>query len=108
MGFHHADPHPGNLLRLDGPRLAYIDFGMMGNIENNIRRRACPETSANMLLARLWSRKPPFGWLDLGAGSARIDWEGLVQEPVCMRQHASACGCAVTSGSFALDCHAGA
>lgn len=40
VGFHHADPHPGNLLRLDGARLAYIDFGMMGSIDNNIRRCA--------------------------------------------------------------------
>ena len=36
-----ADPHPGNLLRLPGNRLAYIDFGMMGNIDTNIRRCTC-------------------------------------------------------------------
>jgi len=38
VGFHHADPHPGNLLRLEGGRLGYIDFGMMGNIEGPIRK----------------------------------------------------------------------
>ena len=38
MIHHHADPHPGNLLKtLDG-RLAYIDFGMMGSIEPPVRQ----------------------------------------------------------------------
>ena len=39
-GFHHADPHPGNLLRMSGDRLAYIDFGMMGDIQTGVRRQA--------------------------------------------------------------------
>ncbi len=33
FGFFHADPHPGNLLALSDGRLAYLDFGMMSNIE---------------------------------------------------------------------------
>lgn len=37
-GFYHADPHPGNLLRTADGRLAYLDFGMMGQIDSNIRR----------------------------------------------------------------------
>ncbi len=32
-GFFHADPHPGNLLAMEDGRLAYLDFGMMSNIE---------------------------------------------------------------------------
>jgi predicted unusual protein kinase regulating ubiquinone biosynthesis (AarF/ABC1/UbiB family) len=27
-GFFHADPHPGNLMVLPGPRLAFVDFGL--------------------------------------------------------------------------------
>ncbi len=27
-GFFHADPHPGNLLVLPGPKLAFVDFGL--------------------------------------------------------------------------------
>ncbi len=32
-GFFHADPHPGNLLAMQDGRLAYLDFGMMSNIQ---------------------------------------------------------------------------
>ncbi|BFM40581.1 AarF/ABC1/UbiB kinase family protein [Synechocystis sp. LKSZ1] len=32
-GFFHADPHPGNLLAMADGRLAYLDFGMMSNIQ---------------------------------------------------------------------------
>ncbi|MBT9316578.1 ABC1 kinase family protein [Leptothoe spongobia] len=33
-GFFHADPHPGNLLVTDDGKLAYLDFGMMCNVES--------------------------------------------------------------------------
>lgn len=33
-GFFHADPHPGNMYILDDGRLAYIDFGMIGLIDD--------------------------------------------------------------------------
>lgn len=36
-GFYHADPHPGNLLRTYDGKLAYIDFGMMGEFEEKLR-----------------------------------------------------------------------
>jgi predicted unusual protein kinase regulating ubiquinone biosynthesis (AarF/ABC1/UbiB family) len=32
-GFFHADPHPGNLLAMKDGRLAYLDFGMMSQME---------------------------------------------------------------------------
>ncbi|CAM8885524.1 unnamed protein product [Rhodiola kirilowii] len=36
-GFYHADPHPGNLLRTYDGKLAYLDFGMMGEFEEKRR-----------------------------------------------------------------------
>ncbi len=36
-GFFHADPHPGNVFYLPDNRIAFIDFGMVGRI--NERRR---------------------------------------------------------------------
>lgn len=37
-GFYHADPHPGNLLMTHDGRLAYLDFGMMGHLDKDLRR----------------------------------------------------------------------
>ncbi|XP_059069041.1 uncharacterized aarF domain-containing protein kinase At1g71810, chloroplastic isoform X2 [Cryptomeria japonica] len=36
-GFYHADPHPGNLLRTYDGKLAYLDFGMMGEFNQDLR-----------------------------------------------------------------------
>ncbi|WP_291014812.1 AarF/UbiB family protein [Hydrogenophaga sp.] len=44
-GFFHADPHPGNVFYLDGNRIAFIDFGMVGRLSE--RRR---EELLNLLL----------------------------------------------------------
>lgn len=37
-GYYHSDPHPGNLFKMKTGKLAYIDFGMMGEIQGSIRR----------------------------------------------------------------------
>ncbi|MEH2245794.1 ABC1 kinase family protein [Nostoc sp.] len=34
-GFFHADPHPGNLFAVPDGRMAYIDFGMMDQLEES-------------------------------------------------------------------------
>lgn len=36
-GFYHADPHPGNIFVLDRDIVAFVDFGMMGHLSNELR-----------------------------------------------------------------------
>jgi len=36
-GFFHADPHPGNILLMPDDRIAFLDFGMMGTIDDELR-----------------------------------------------------------------------
>ncbi|GMH43909.1 hypothetical protein BSKO_11843 [Bryopsis sp. KO-2023] len=36
-GFFHADPHPGNLIRTPDGRLAILDFGLMTEVDDNIK-----------------------------------------------------------------------
>jgi ubiquinone biosynthesis protein len=45
-GLYHADPHPGNILVMEGNRLGLLDFGMVGRIDDRLR-----ETIEEMLLA---------------------------------------------------------
>ncbi|MEM9905334.1 MAG: AarF/ABC1/UbiB kinase family protein [Cyanobacteria bacterium P01_D01_bin.44] len=37
FGFFHADPHPGNLFALPDGRMAYIDFGMMDQLDQSMK-----------------------------------------------------------------------
>ena len=39
VGLFHADPHPGNLLLLDGDRVCFLDFGLHGRLDRRQRRR---------------------------------------------------------------------
>jgi ubiquinone biosynthesis protein len=38
-GLFHADPHPGNILVLPGNVVAFVDFGIVGRLERDIRDR---------------------------------------------------------------------
>ena len=38
IGFFHADPHPGNLFRLDDGRICFIDCGMAGRVDEETTR----------------------------------------------------------------------
>ena len=37
-GFFHADLHPGNLIVLPGPKAGFIDLGMVGRFDSELRR----------------------------------------------------------------------
>jgi ubiquinone biosynthesis protein len=63
-GLFHADPHPGNVFYLDGNRIAFIDFGMVGRLSE--RRR---EELLNLLLG-LVERHPQ------AVADVLLDWTG--------------------------------
>ncbi|MDX1929973.1 MAG: AarF/UbiB family protein [Pirellulaceae bacterium] len=48
LGAYHADPHPGNILVVNGNELGLLDFGMVGRIDDRLR-----ESIEEMLLAVL-------------------------------------------------------
>ncbi|NPV26777.1 MAG: AarF/ABC1/UbiB kinase family protein [Firmicutes bacterium] len=37
-GFYHADPHPGNIFVLPSGHLAFVDFGMVGSVTENMKK----------------------------------------------------------------------
>lgn len=41
FGFFHSDPHPGNVLVLEDGRLAFLDFGQMGRIHEDLVDSLC-------------------------------------------------------------------
>jgi ubiquinone biosynthesis protein len=45
-GFFHADPHPGNVIFQPGPRIAFIDFGMVGLLSHTRREEIIDLLSA--------------------------------------------------------------
>jgi ubiquinone biosynthesis protein len=45
-GFYHADPHPGNVLWLEGGVIGLLDFGMVGRIDEELQ-----EAISEMLMA---------------------------------------------------------
>jgi len=45
-GFYHADPHPGNVIVMEGNVIGLLDFGMVGQIDEQLR-----EDIAEMLVA---------------------------------------------------------
>ncbi|WP_412102354.1 ABC1 kinase family protein [Paenibacillus alvei] len=50
-GFFHADPHPGNIMVLDQNRIALIDFGMVGQLNGEMK-----ENLAELIIALMQHR----------------------------------------------------
>jgi ubiquinone biosynthesis protein len=63
-GLVHADPHPGNVFYLNGNRVAFIDFGMVGRL--SARRRS----ELLQLLLGLVEREPQ------AVAEVLLDWAG--------------------------------
>ncbi|MTD39704.1 phosphotransferase [Erwinia sp. CPCC 100877] len=60
----HADPHPGNVMALEGNRVGFIDFGMVGRLSERRRNQLL------MMLDAIASRQSE------GIVNALIEWSG--------------------------------
>ncbi len=66
-GQFHADPHPGNVILLDGPTLAFIDFGAVGTLLPRRREElvrlalaiAADDTAGVVDILMVWAGDPP-------------------------------------------------
>ena len=76
-GVYHADPHRGNVLLTSDGRLALVDFGLLGRLDDDTRRNL-----ALLLLAVAQNRADDVADLILGLSrvSLSADEPGFVQE----------------------------
>jgi ubiquinone biosynthesis protein len=76
-GVYHADPHRGNVLLMSDRRLALLDFGLLGRLDDDTRR-----TLALLLLAVAHNRADDVADLILGLSLTTIssDEPGFVHE----------------------------
>src|SRR5689334_6909655 len=76
-GVYHADPHRGNILLTTDGRLALVDFGLLGRLDDDTRRNL-----ALLLLAVAQNRADDVADLILGLSRVSLDSNepGFVQE----------------------------
>lgn len=73
FGLFHADPHPGNFILLPGNRLAILDFGMVGRIDDRLR-----ETIEEIMVATTGGDQRSLTRLLKRIGNAPVD----IDDPV--------------------------
>lgn len=73
-GFFHADPHPGNIAALPDEKVVFMDFGIVGRLDNEIR-----EKIINLVLGliRRSSREVVRAIVSLGVVPGNIDFTAL-------------------------------
>ena len=76
-GVYHADPHRGNVLLTSDGRLALVDFGLLGRLDEDTRR-----TLALLLLAVAQNRADDVADLILGLSRTNLDADepGFIHE----------------------------
>jgi len=72
-GHYHADPHPGNVIFLEGSRVGILDFGMVGRLTETRRGQITDFLGA--LIKK--DEQALLNVLTLGAGDAEIDEDKL-------------------------------
>jgi len=73
-GFFHADPHPGNLFIEPDGRIGLLDFGMVGEIDDELRDRL---GALMWAFARTDPDRVTSALLQLGVATGRVDRRAL-------------------------------
>ncbi|ODA42870.1 AarF/ABC1/UbiB kinase family protein [Desulfosporosinus sp. BG] len=73
-GFFHGDPHPGNIFVLSGERIAFVDFGIVGNLTPLMKRRFANLISS---LTRRDTKSMVKAMLQLGVVPQNVDLDRL-------------------------------
>ncbi|HAE39725.1 MAG TPA: hypothetical protein DCG57_13995 [Candidatus Riflebacteria bacterium] len=68
-GFFHADPHPGNIYALEGGKIAFLDLGMVGHLDEGLRFRL-----ADLIVALVEN--------DIDAAARALQAMGIHDEPI--------------------------
>ncbi len=76
-GFFHGDPHPGNIFVLSGGRIAFVDFGIVGNLTPTMKTRFANLISA---MTRHNTMTMVKAMLQLGVVPQNVDIERLRQD----------------------------
>ena len=76
-GFFHGDPHPGNIFVLSGGRIAFVDFGIVGNLTPTMKTRFANLISA---MTRHNTKTMVKAMLQLGVVPQNVDIERLRQD----------------------------
>ncbi|SPF50434.1 ABC1 family protein [Candidatus Desulfosporosinus infrequens] len=76
-GFFHGDPHPGNIFVLSGERIAFVDFGIVGTLTPDMKRRF-----ANLIRAMTCHNTKSMvkAMLQLGVMPKEVDLDRLRQD----------------------------
>jgi len=73
-GFFHADPHPGNLAVLPGEKIVFMDFGIVGRLDDETRNKI-----ANLVLGLIQRSTPAVvrAINSLGVVPGNVDFSAL-------------------------------
>jgi ubiquinone biosynthesis protein len=82
-GFFHGDPHPGNIFVLPGGKIAFVDFGIVGNLSPALKRHLAKLVVS---LNRKDTRGMVKALLQIGKVPKQVNSSRLSQDLVAIRR----------------------
>jgi ubiquinone biosynthesis protein len=76
-GLFHADPHPGNILVLPDNVVAFVDFGIVGRVNSEMRERL---TETILAISRRDAERVASIVVDVATPLQAVDMSGLTQD----------------------------